>query len=284
VQTVDFFTPIVDDPYQYGAIAAANSLSDVYAMGGEVLFALNVCGFPSTMPPEVQIEILKGGAEKVREAGAVLVGGHTIVDQEPKYGLAVTGRIHPDAVLAKGGGRPGDVVILTKPLGVGIITTALKGGVAAADHVEGAVESMVRLNGTAGALLRELGAGACTDVTGFALIGHALELAEKGGVGLRFHLDRLPFLPGAEGYAQESLFPCGTRTNRSCYDKDVKVESTIPEETELLLYTPETSGGLLATLAPDAVASAEKRFRAAGEPFWIIGEVVAGSGVAVVAS
>ena len=173
IQTLDFFPPVVDDPYDYGAIAAANAMSDVYAMGGEVVLALNICGFPPDLPPDVVTEILRGGAEKVAEAGGIIAGGHTLDDKEPKYGLAVMGFVHPDCVAAKAGARPGDVLILTKPLGVGIITTALKGQVAEPGHVEAAVESMKKLNRRAARLMQSVGVNACTDVTGFALLGHA---------------------------------------------------------------------------------------------------------------
>ncbi len=184
--TLDFFTPIVDDPYDFGSIAAANSMSDVYAMGGDVVLALNICGFPKDMEPAVIGQILRGGADKVIEAGGILSGGHTINDDEPKYGLAVIGFVHPKKVLTKQGAKPGDILVLTKPLGVGIITTALKAGEARTDHVSEATLWMQRLNKQASAVLREAGAHAMTDVTGFALIGHALEIAAHGGYSFAF--------------------------------------------------------------------------------------------------
>ena len=205
--TTDFFTPVVDDPYEYGAIAAANAMSDVYAMGGEVVLALNVCGFPPAMPPEIVSEILRGGGEKVAEAGGVIAGGHTLDDDEPKYGLAVIGFVHPDEVATKVGARPGDVLFLTKRLGVGIITTAAKGGVAEDTHLHAAVEQMLRLNRRAARLMKQVDAHAVTDITGFALLGHSYEVAELSEVTLRFRLESLPFLDGAQQYAEDWLFP-----------------------------------------------------------------------------
>ena len=282
IQTLDFFPPVVDDPYDYGAIAAANAMSDVYAMGGEVALALNICGFPPDLPYEVVSEILRGGAEKVAEAGGIIAGGHTLDDKEPKYGLAVMGLVHPDRILTKAGARPGDVLVLTKPLGVGIITTALKGQVADPAHVEAAVESMKRLNRRAARLVQRMGVNACTDITGFALLGHAQEMAEKSGVGIRFYLEKLPFLDGARGYAEDWLFPGGTCRNQEHYAPHVRFASAIREEIQMLLYTPETSGGLLIALP----SARKERFldlcAAEGQSAWVVGEVVAGEGVEVV--
>ena len=281
IQTLDFFTPVVDDPRDYGAIAAANSMSDVYAMGGEVVLALNICGFPCSMAPEVISEILRGGAEKVAEAGAVLAGGHTVNDEEPKYGLAVMGLIHPRNILTKAGARPGDVLALTKALGVGIITTALKGEAADPDHVAGAVESMKKLNRQAAQLMQQVGVHACTDVTGFALLGHGHEVAEKSGVQLRFYLDQIPFLEGAERYAGEGLFPGGTQRNDSCYRPHVTFAPEVPEEIQDLLFTPETSGGLLVSVRHDKLEELKGLFAAERHPFWVIGDAVEGQGVRV---
>jgi selenide,water dikinase len=282
IQTLDFFPPVVDDPYDYGAIAAANAMSDVYAMGGEVVLALNICGFPPDLPPEVIIEILRGGAEKVAEAGGVLAGGHTLDDKEPKYGLAVMGLIHPDRVLAKAGARPGDVLVLTKPLGVGIITTALKGQVADPAHVAAAVENMKRLNRNAARLIQQVGVHACTDITGFALLGHGYEMAEKSGVRLRFYVDKLPFLEGAVQYAEDWLFPGGTCNNERAYEHAVRFEPGISEEMQQLLYTPETSGGLLVAVPPERLERLTAIFNAEGQGHWVIGEVVEGEGIEVV--
>jgi len=281
IQTLDFFPPVVDDPYDFGAIAAANGMSDVYAMGGEVVLALNICAFPVDLPLEVIAEILRGGAEKVAEAGGVIAGGHTLNDKEPKYGLSVMGLVHPDRVLTKAGARPGDVLVLTKPLGVGIITTALKGQAADPAHVAAAVESMKRLNRQAARVIQQVGVHACTDVTGFALLGHAYEMAEKSGVQLRFHLERLPFLAGALQYAEQQLFPGGTSNNQRAYEHAVRFGPGISEEMQLLLYTPETSGGLLVAVPPERLDTLTGLFADAGHPCWVVGDVVEGEGVKV---
>jgi selenide,water dikinase len=281
VQTVDFFTPVVDDPYDYGAIAAANAMSDVYAMGGEVALALNVCGFPPELPPEVVSEILRGGAEKIAEAGGALAGGHTIDAKEPTYGLAVMGLVHPDRVWTKGGAQPGDALVLTKPLGVGMVTTALKGGVADPVHVAEAVASMQHLNREAARLIGQIGANACTDVTGFALLGHACEMAQKGSVRLRFHFDKLPFVAGAVGYADDNLFPGGSCNNQRAYEAIVDFAPSLFEEMQLLLFTPETSGGLLAAIPSEKLNTLLALFAGVNHPCWLIGQVAEGEGVEV---
>jgi selenide,water dikinase len=281
IHTMDFFTPIVDDPYTYGAIAAANALSDVYAMGGDVLMALNICAFPNNLPNDIISEILRGGAEKVVEAGGAILGGHTVDDNEPKYGLSVVGRVHPDKILMKSGARPGDTLILTKPLGVGIITTALKGDIAAASHVEAAVVSMLQLNKTASEACRETGVNACTDITGFSLLGHGLEIAEKSGVRLRFHLSRIPFHPGSKKYASDWLFPGGTCNNEAYYKDRVTSHPAVSKEIEMLLFTPETSGGLLIAVPPEDAATLSHAFERRQQPYWEVGEVVDGEGVEV---
>jgi selenide,water dikinase len=281
VLTVDFFTPVVDDPYDYGAVAAANAMSDVYAMGGEVTLALNVCGFPPELPPEVVGEILRGGAEKVAEAGGVLAGGHTIDAKEPTYGLAVMGLLHPDRVWTKGGGRPGDALVLTKPLGVGMVTTALKGGVADLAHVAETVESMQRLNRDAARLIGQVGTNGCTDVTGFALLGHSYEMAHRGGVRLRFFFDALPFVAGAVEYAEDNLFPGGSCKNQRAYEQHVDFAPRLSEEMQLLLFTPETSGGLLAAVSRRKLDALLNLFAEADHPCWVVGEVMEGKGVEV---
>jgi len=282
IATLDFFTPVVDDPYQYGAIAATNALSDVYAMGGQVALALNISCLSECLPPEIIGDILRGGADKVAEAGGVLVGGHSVDDKEPKYGLVALGFVHPDRVLTKAGARPGDALVLTKPLGVGIVTTVLKAGEAQNEHVDAAVASMLKLNRGASELLQQHGAHACTDVTGFALLGHACEMAERSNVRLRLNVNRIPFLPGAEEYAAMWLFPAGTAHNEQGFRAQVRFAPGISEHMQHLLYTPETSGGLLAAVSPDRLDDLRAGFDAAGEPFWVIGEVVEGTGVEVV--
>jgi selenide,water dikinase len=281
IQTLDFFPPVVDDPYDYGAVAAANAMSDVYAMGGEVVLALNICGFPPDLPPDVITEILRGGAEKVAEAGGILAGGHTLDDKEPKYGLTVMGFVHPNRVLTKAGAQPGDMLILTKPLGVGIITTALKRQVADPNHTAAAVESMKKLNRRAARLSQQVGVHACTDVTGFALLGHAQEMAEKSGAGIRFYLEKLPFLEGARGYAEDGLFPGGTCRNQKHYAPQVRFASDIPEEMQMLLFTPETSGGLLIAVPSEKLEELTTLFGVEGQEHWVIGEVVEGEGIEV---
>ena len=282
IQTLDFFTPVVDDAYDYGAIAAANAMSDVYAMGGEVTLALNICGFPPDLPPEIISEILRGGAEKIAEAGGALAGGHTVDAKEPTYGLAVMGLIHPDRVLTKGGARPGDALVLTKPLGVGIITTALKGEMADPAHVAGAVESMKQLNRQAARLIQQVGVRACTDVTGFALLGHAYEMAERSNARFRFHFAKLPFLDGAKQYAEDNLFPGGSCNNRDAYAHVVDFAPSVSEEMQLLLFTPETSGGLLVAVPQEKLGTLTALFADAGHPCWVIGEVIEGEGIIVV--
>jgi selenide,water dikinase len=282
IQTLDFFTPVVDDAYDYGAIAAANSMSDVYAMGGEVALALNICGFPPDLPPEIISEILLGGAEKVAEAGGALAGGHTVDAKEPTYGLSVMGLVHPDHVLTKGGARPGDALVLTKPLGVGIITTVLKAGIADPDHVIAAVASMKKLNQQAARFVQQAGVHACTDVTGFALLGHGYEMAERSNARFRIYFDRVPFLDGAKQYADDNLFPGGSCRNRDAYERWVDFAPGISEEMQLLLFTPETSGGLLVAVSPDRLEKLSALFAKAAHPCWVIGEVVEGEGIEVV--
>lgn len=281
IQTLDFFTPVVDDPYDYGAIAAANAMSDIYAMGGEVALALNICGFPPKLPPAMIAEILRGGAEKVAEAGGVLAGGHTIDDLEPKYGLSVMGLIHPQRILTKAGAKVGDVLILTKPLGAGMITTAFKGDVAERQHVAAAVVSMKQLNRRAMQAIQQVGVHACTDITGFALLGHGHEMAEKSGVQLRFEAAKLPFLDGAKQYAEEWLFPAGSCKNQRFYQEWVTFAPGISEEMQMLLFTPETSGGLLVAAPPEKIDRLLALFAETGQPGWVIGEVREGMGIMV---
>lgn len=280
--TLDFFTPVVDDPYDYGAIAAVNAMSDVYAMGGEVAVALNVCGFPDDLPADVITAILRGGADKIAEAGGVLAGGHTVDAPEPFYGLAVVGTVHPERIFTKGGARPGDALILTKPLGVGLITTVLKAGIADPHHVSAAIVSMKQLNREAVRLLRLFEVHACTDVTGFSLLGHGYEVAERSGARLRFYWDRLPFLDGAKEYAEQNLFPGGSCRNRDAYHLWVDFPSDLSEEMQLLLFSPETSGGLLAAVPTTVAEEVSAQFASRGHACYLIGEVVTGSGIEIV--
>jgi len=278
IATADFFAPVVDDPFDFGAIAAANALSDVYAMGGEPLFALNLAALPEDLPPEVASEIFRGGAETVRAAGAAIAGGHTVTDREPKYGLSVTGLVHPQRIFTKGGAQPGDQLILTKPLGAGTITTAAKNGRAEAADVAAAVASMKRLNRAASRAARGAGAHAVTDITGYALLGHAHEMAHLSGVGLTVDFAALPWLPGARRYAEAWIFPGGATRNADFYRRWVTFAGGQTEWEQQLLYDPQTSGGLLIALAPAAVAGLLAEIRAAGEAAWVIGAVTPGAG------
>jgi selenide, water dikinase len=279
VETVDFFPPIVDDPYLFGAIAAANSMSDVYAMGGQVLFALNVAGFPRDLPKSIIAAVFRGGADKVREAGGVIAGGHTVVDAEPKYGLCVTGRVDPRRVLAKGGLRAGQRVFLSKPLGTGVIATAAKNDACEAPVVEGAVHSMLRLNRVAAEVAQEAGATGATDITGFGLLGHASEMVAGGGVGLALRSRDLPLLPGALALAERGSFSGGMARNRRYLEEAfgarglLRVEATVAEPLAKLLCESETSGGLLFGVDEDRAALVTDGFARRGEPVWEIGVV-----------
>jgi selenide, water dikinase len=250
VQTVDFFTPVVDDPYTFGQIAAANALSDVYAMGGRPLTAMNIVCFPrDTLDISVLREILRGGLDKLREAGVVLVGGHSVDDVELKYGLSVTGTVHPKRVLTKGGARPGDALILTKPVGTGIINTAVKGGMAGQGAAAAVARSMAALNKAAAEVMLEVGVNACTDITGFGLLGHACEMILEGQVGLRIHSAAVPLFPETVEMARMGLVPGGTYRNKEYRAK--MVDSTGIGEVVLdILFDPQTSGGLF--MAVDA--------------------------------
>jgi selenide, water dikinase len=290
VQTVDFFTPIVDDAYTYGGIAAANSLSDVYAMGGEPFLALAVAAFPDDLPQDLLAEIVRGARDKAAEAGVVIAGGHTVVDAEPKYGLCVTGTVHPDRILTKAAARPGDVLFLTKPLGTGVIATALKKDRAAPEHVAGAVESMLRLNRDAARLLRAVPeVRACTDVTGFGLLGHAYEMALASGAALEFVAAAVPFLPGALDYVAADLLPGGADRNQTYLETPdasgaprLTVAPDVAPVRGAALFDPQTSGGLLFAAPAPAAEEVAAAFREAGHPLWRIGRCLAGHGVRVV--
>jgi len=282
VSTADFFPPIVDDPSAFGAIAAANAMSDVYAMGGEVLFALNLVAFPETLDQEILIDILRGGRDKVAEAGGVIAGGHTVTDKEPKYGLAVTGVVHPEHILTKGNAKIGDVLILTKPLGTGVITTAHKREQVEESDLEAAIASMSLLNRDASRLLREYAVHACTDITGFGLMGHAWEMSLQSEGGMRFEWDRLPWLAGAAHYAAAGCVPGGTGRNQEFLEAHVRLADHLGVPEQALLFDPQTSGGLLAAVAPETWPALRERFAASGLACWSIGEVTAQSGIEVV--
>lgn len=250
IQTLDFFTPIVDDPYTFGQIAAANSLSDIYAMGGRPVVALNIVCFPNCLPIEVLGEILKGGADKVIEAGAVVVGGHTISDDEPKYGLSVTGMVNPGKILKNCGCRENDVLILTKPLGSGIINTAIKGGAASREAYNSAVKIMSALNKYAGEIVANYDISACTDITGFGLMGHAYEMASGSGVCLKINKEKIPYIKEAKEYAAMGLVPAGTYRNKTYLEGKFSL-SDVPQWLEDIIFDPQTSGGLLVTCSED---------------------------------
>ena len=282
ILTTDFFTPIVDDPYSYGAIAAANAMSDVYAMGGEVILALNIAALPTHLPVDIVSEIFRGGAEKVKEAGGIIAGGHTVDAPEPKYGLAVMGLIHPDRVATKGQARPGDLLVLTKPLGVGMVTTAVKADMAEPRSLTEAVAWMSHLNRDAA---RAMTGGVChtaTDITGFGLLGHSCEVAERSGVRLRLYFEALPFIYGAKSLAETWLFPGGSNKNEAAYRAHLEFEAGLPLEMQMLLFTPETSGGLLIALPPGELDNFRLRCAELEQPIWVIGEVLAGTGVEVI--
>jgi selenide,water dikinase len=278
VETVDFFPPVVDDPWTWGAVSAVNAMSDVYAMGGEVLFALAVAGFPRDFDKAVIAEVFRGGAEKVAEAGGVIGGGHTVVDPEPKYGLCVTGRVHPDRIFIKGGLRPGDRLFLSKPLGTGVITTAAKNERAPADVLESAVRSMLRLNRVASHVAGQFGATGATDITGFGLLGHACEMIEASGAGIALAAGSLPLLPGALALAETGSFSGGMTRNRSYLDSALgprlQIDPAVPAPLAAMLTEAETSGGLLFSIARDRAGGVLDAFSASGESCWEIGEVL----------
>jgi len=250
VQTVDFFTPIVDDPFVYGQIAAANALSDVYAMGGRPLTALAIAAFPKDAERSILRQIFAGGLAKLREAGVALLGGHTVQDSEIKFGYAVTGEVHPRHVLANAGAQPGDALILTKPLGTGVIATALKFGRAPAETIEAAIRTMTALNKAAADVLQTLDPGVvhgCTDITGFGLIGHATEMAAASGCSIEIEAASVPLIEGAVSLVHGNI-PAGGRTNREHFGSDVRVAAGVRPEVVDLLYDPQTSGGLLAAV------------------------------------
>lgn len=272
INTVDFFTPVVDDPYLFGQIAAANALSDIYAMGGEPLLALNIVCFPGCLPVEVLAEILRGGADKVQEAGAIVGGGHTIQDNEPKYGLAVTGIVHPDRLISNATARPGDLLVLTKPVGSGIINTAARGDLVAEDDLRRAWHWMSRLNKHAAAACRET-ATALTDITGFGLLGHTAEMARASQVSITVHFSAVPLLPEALEMARMGLIPAGAYANRDYLQEEVDFPAHLGPAEQALLYDPQTSGGLLIAVSPAHLARLQENLQENGDLAAVIGEV-----------
>ena len=281
VVTTDFFTPVVDTPYEYGSIAAANSLSDVYAMGGQPFMALNVAALPDHLPVEISSEIMRGGAEKAREAGVVIAGGHTVKDKEPKFGLVVIGFVDPRKMLSKGGLKVGDVLVLTKPLGGGVTTTALKQEKAEEQHIKEAIEWMSRLNKTAGQLAMEFELRGGTDITGFGFLGHGMEMAQASSVCLSIENAKIPLLSGARFYAEKGFFPGGAFDNKGHFGENVRFDSALDEPAQMLLFDPQTSGGLLLGVSREKLTDFESRAKELGQPIWVIGEVQAGQGIVV---
>ncbi len=281
VVTTDFFTPVVDDPYDYGSIAAANSLSDIYAMGGQPFLALNIAALPPDLPSELSSEILRGGAEKAREAGVVIAGGHTVQDKEPKFGLVALGFVDKDKILSKSGLQAGDTLVLTKPLGFGCTTTALKQEKADESDVAEVVDWMKRLNRYAGQLAVELSLSAATDITGFSLLGHGLEMAQASGLALNFNYSQIPFVSGARKYAEMWTFPGGATDNRAYFGSQVSFDASLDEASQMLLFDPQTSGGLLLGVPKQLLAEFESKAKGLEQPYWLIGEAREGSGIRV---
>jgi selenide,water dikinase len=274
VQTVDFFPPIVDDPYFFGQIAAANALSDIYAMGGRPITALNIVGFPSsTMPGSILADILRGGMEKIEEAGAVVVGGHSIKDKELKYGVAVTGLIDPSQVKTNDAARPGDLLFLTKPLGTGIITTGIKNKVVEPSLVDLVVRQMASLNRGAAEAVQSCDAHAVTDITGFGLLGHGFEMASASRVTLRLYAGAVPILPEAVRLAGQGMNPGGANDNRKYLEGHVRIEGQLDSDLEKVFYDPQTSGGLLIAVAAECAADVAAALKDQGLPHEVIGRV-----------
>lgn len=276
VASVDVFAPVVDDAYTYGAIAAANAISDVYAMGGEPFLALNLAAFPADMPPQVGSAILQGGMDKAREAGVIIAGGHTMDDKEPKYGLVVLGTLSPKRMLLKGGARVGECLVLTKPLGTGIITTCIKAGLASPDVVAEVTSWMLRLNRDAVAAVHATHARGATDVTGFGFLGHAAEMARGSGVRFRVQANRVPILEAARQFAKDWLFPGGATGNEQYFSRWITFAPDVPKETQMLLFDPQTNGGILAAIPPDEMDVFAARCQELQQPYWEIGEVIEG--------
>lgn len=276
IQTVDFFTPVVDDPYTFGQIAAANALSDIYAMGGEPVLALNIVCFPDCLDPAILSEILRGGQDKVIEAGAVLAGGHSVSDDEPKYGLSVAGFVHPLKIMANNQAKPGDVLILTKPLGVGIINTAIKAEMASEKASCEAVLSMTTLNRIGKEAMQNISeVHSVTDITGFGLLGHAIEMAAGSNVTFRIKSNNIPYIDAAKEYANIGLIPAGAYKNRDFFGKRAFISEHVPTFLEDILYDPQTSGGLLISVAKEGSKQLLENLNVSPVTFACIGEVEA---------
>ena len=276
IQTVDFFTPIVDDPYSFGQIAVTNALSDIYAMGGKPLTTMNIVCFPiKTMPLTVLTDILRGGLDKMQEADVILMGGHTVDDTELKYGLSVTGTVHPDKLISSEGAQAGDKLILTKPLGTGIINTALNADMVSNDIVKIVTESMASLNKRAAELMQEVGAHACTDITGFGLLGHSIHLAVSSNIGIRYYVDNIPFFPEVVELAKQGLCPGGLFRNKDYYLDKIILSAEVTDYTLEVLFDAQTSGGLLISVADDKAVYLLEQLQQNGiNDAAIIGEVI----------
>jgi selenide,water dikinase len=281
VVTTDFFTPVVDDPYDFGCIAAANSLSDVYAMGGKPFLALNVAALLPSLPAEVNTGILRGGADTCLQAGVVVAGGHTVQDNEPKFGLVVLGFVDPQKMITKRGAKPGDRLVLTKPLGFGVTATALKQGKASPEEITELTGWMKRLNQAASALAVDFDLHSGTDVTGFGLLGHGTEMANASKVGFKLHLQSIPFLSQARKFAGLWTFPGGAADNCNYFGDRVRFAAGISEEERMLLFDPQTSGGLLLSVPAEKASSFLEQAEKEDLPAWVIGEVIPGTGIEV---
>lgn len=281
VLTTDFFTPVVDDARDYGRIAAANSLSDIYAMGGTPFLALNIAALPPALDESVSQQILLGGAEIAREAGVVIAGGHTVQDQEPKYGLVAAGFVDLEKMFTKAGAKAGEVLYLTKPLGFGTITTALKQEKVQPEDLAVAVGWMTKLNKNGSIAARLAGVHGATDITGYSFLGHGFEMAHASHVGFRIHFDDIPILENAIKYAQQFIFPGGAFDNRSHFMASVQFVKKLSDPLQMLLFDPQTSGGLLLAVPPQNIAVFESSAKALGQPFWRVGEVVQGEGITI---
>lgn len=274
IQTVDFFTPVVDDPYVFGQIAATNSLSDVYAMGGDPKLAMNIICFPNCLPPEVMGEILKGGHDKVVEAGAITIGGHTVEDDEPKYGLCASGFINPKDVVTNSNAKVGDVLVITKPIGLGIVNAAIKADMADSKMYDEGVKIMTTLNKFAKDAMMKTGVNACTDVTGFGLLGHSLEMAEGSNVTIKLNSNDIPIVEGVREFANMGLIPAGTYENKRFIGDKVIFNEDVLEEMRDILYDPQTSGGLLISVEKDKLVTLLKELEGNVTGFEVIGEVI----------